>query len=939
MAGLQNEFHTIFFPSIQGDQTEYSFGENSLITGSALYNSAKQTASRAAQLLPRMDIQGEGTTAQIIIDAFTNRRNALRDSEIHLLSQKAASLENLYSDLNEVDKNTAIGKLLKRIIELFDKAADGVAQKNPQPIMDLFNLIRSDKYIMFLNKIEQAHSQNNSLKSIKKPLDGMKEISTQLQLLREAAVASTTAKDRLFKQLKIRSQFSTDVDLENLGDSYSEEDRAAITNAYSKAITTKFKEYYKSKVKEVFAHQDFAAIVDKLYVKLRSNAYRSVWNLYSTQKNGNEDAGLNHIIDYMKHEVAQIVYDRVFVDTGHGWARGVFQAKDIIKEIEAHIDSRTPDDIIKQARGLQYATGSNKSAVGTATTLIGKLRIIETAANKIINLIDQTKKQIEDNNENKTNIFNSAIASDYKSLVNLVGEKAEVLDNLSTYVGSLSEQGGSFYGAGLDNELRNIQNLLATIKEYMGYVERIRDQSEIDPSKVSVKIGSNNEELYDINTLKSAKEKIARNSKGGSALAAVQKSLESMKNPRNKDEIMDFLRNDIQITIKPCDFSELQAALRSALTYAGDGTGKSTVSGKELMKDDYRTIIKINGSGGDIGEAIAKDIADYFHSSWYRAVDTSRRKAAKKSEAKTKYNKEHKIRYYEKQIQMSSVHLQSIVEADKKIEKDWYIRVRNDVRNKTKGKVKSKEEFEKELAAQLKAVREDIFDERGTVKFYQSFSARTGFTGGSLGAGVREQISNILNIYEMNGASIPNQAGGEALEALTFLALNSFTNGPSNKYLTQLEQFLILGAESIMFDGGYTLGNRALEDNTVVLRRVNMYHVNDLFVPESFVLDDIIGDLEKIGRGEKATNNNQIKITNTLNYIGQDAQSSPPEVYANDFGEKIEDTYGQAIGVGAMWTNSKLVTGKADISFHFLKNYIGLVNNVIKTINGLTAGL
>ena len=123
-----------------------------------------------------------------------------------------------------------------------------------------------------------------------------------------------------------------------------------------------------------------------------------------------------------------------------------------------------------------------------------------------------------------------------------------------------------------------------------------------------------------------------------------------------------------------------------------------------------------------------------------------------------------------------------------------------------------------------------------------------GFHGGSLGGdGTPEAVlKNINKMYELGGITPLD------LELLIFAVINcgeATVNGTS--YHDHIANYILGGAALAMFDEGFTVTENYLEKIKSELKSdffsgpktLHLYYLNNLYVPESFILTTIYNNL------------------------------------------------------------------------------------------------
>lgn len=128
----------------------------------------------------------------------------------------------------------------------------------------------------------------------------------------------------------------------------------------------------------------------------------------------------------------------------------------------------------------------------------------------------------------------------------------------------------------------------------------------------------------------------------------------------------------------------------------------------------------------------------------------------------------------------------------------------------------------------------DIFQIDDSVKYHETYIDKTGFTGGSLGANIEEQITNINKMLELGGITPIEK---------DFLITAVLNAGPAligSHQRSALENYFSTVASMLMFrSGGQALQNLSLEGLNYInndTTKIHIYTFNTLFFPESYVL-------------------------------------------------------------------------------------------------------
>ena len=159
---------------------------------------------------------------------------------------------------------------------------------------------------------------------------------------------------------------------------------------------------------------------------------------------------------------------------------------------------------------------------------------------------------------------------------------------------------------------------------------------------------------------------------------------------------------------------------------------------------------------------------------------------------------------------------------------------------------------------QIEAKRKEFLDVLGqsfyistTVKTYNDYQNRIGFLGGSLGTNLDDQMDRLADIFMQCGLPIKND-----LSWLKFAIINCSPlsiHKQDNKNL--IENYLGSVAALALFDEGGAEGqiiqqftnnvNNAVEENNGSADILHLYKVNGMYVPGSFVLQQVIKTIRK----------------------------------------------------------------------------------------------
>ena len=175
---------------------------------------------------------------------------------------------------------------------------------------------------------------------------------------------------------------------------------------------------------------------------------------------------------------------------------------------------------------------------------------------------------------------------------------------------------------------------------------------------------------------------------------------------------------------------------------------------------------------------------------------------------------------------------------------------------------KNREEIEKMLSELYDAIFGSI-----SVKDYDLYNNKLGFHGGSLGAsGTPETvINNIVGMYKAGGIS--------AIDAddILFTVLNSTDSTYGDEALkTHVANYLLGGAALAMFDEDFLTAQKFLDNtkstlfNNNHIRSVQLYRLNSVYIPASYILYTIYQQLVPIYEDIALNFNNFPKTNNVI---------------------------------------------------------------------------
>ena len=142
----------------------------------------------------------------------------------------------------------------------------------------------------------------------------------------------------------------------------------------------------------------------------------------------------------------------------------------------------------------------------------------------------------------------------------------------------------------------------------------------------------------------------------------------------------------------------------------------------------------------------------------------------------------------------------------------------------------------------------DSFYISDTVKTYNQYVDKLGFSGGSIGANLQSQLNNMQDIFKLAGMPISNSD----MEWLYFLIINcADTTLHGRKNAPFIEQYLGSMAAFMLFDEGGAevmilkdLMNKTKTLNVSSPKILHIYNVNGVYVPGSYVLQQVYLNLQ-----------------------------------------------------------------------------------------------
>lgn len=210
------------------------------------------------------------------------------------------------------------------------------------------------------------------------------------------------------------------------------------------------------------------------------------------------------------------------------------------------------------------------------------------------------------------------------------------------------------------------------------------------------------------------------------------------------------------------------------------------------------------------------------------------------------------------------------IEAETK-RKENALRARfNEVEKTLKENGATEEEIEKSLQ-NLK----NSFQISTTVKSYDTYDNKLGFSGGSLGGNVEQQVENICKMMEYGGITPPDR------DWLTFAVYNTGENLVGSTWKNRVEILLSTVAVMLLFDDAgqqaqyITQQSSEMYKNQASTKFLHLYYLNGVYYPSSFILqltyDGLKQSLKVLDKyGAEVTNHGgKVTIENTIGIQNQ----------------------------------------------------------------------
>lgn len=148
----------------------------------------------------------------------------------------------------------------------------------------------------------------------------------------------------------------------------------------------------------------------------------------------------------------------------------------------------------------------------------------------------------------------------------------------------------------------------------------------------------------------------------------------------------------------------------------------------------------------------------------------------------------------------------------------------------------------------------------GNVKSYDTIDSKTkAFSGGSIGANVKEQLTNFANLLSLSEYGFSDKDSAWLLSAVINTGkglLGEEQKGPLEQYFSSLMGLLLFDDAYFTLQQGIQYLNKQLETST--MQNIHLYLLNSQYVPASFILQATHDSLKNVnstitGHGVKAT--------------------------------------------------------------------------------------
>lgn len=231
-------------------------------------------------------------------------------------------------------------------------------------------------------------------------------------------------------------------------------------------------------------------------------------------------------------------------------------------------------------------------------------------------------------------------------------------------------------------------------------------------------------------------------------------------------------------------------------------------------------------------------------------------------------------------------------------------------------------EEHKKLLEELK----NIFIIDDSVKHSDFIFDGYGFSGGSIGANVTEQVDNICDFFELGGISHADR------DWLIFAVLNCGEGLMGKGMRPSLEDYFSTVASMLMFRTGGLLADQVSKNGSSYysVNNIHILTLNGIFVPMSYVLkltyealQQTNATIERTASGSRAIIHNNVsennKITGNTRII-----------------EKNNQTIDTGIKIGRWYETYKVNYPKVSINVQLLGGFLDLLNSLQQNFSFLT---
>ena len=496
---------------------------------------------------------------------------------------------------------------------------------------------------------------------------------------------------------------------------------------------------------------------------------------------------------------------------------------------------------------------------------------IDSLKNNIINSLRQqiklpSKSQI---NETWTNILTSSKEEDTKKLKDIINIADKQGIKLADMILSLTAGEKAAFRETINANDKHLSELFKNLeKENHEYINKTQNASKTKLAK--------------------AKEKFSKALRASVTQAKQSNRINQQMIQLTDDELLDIIINQYRVSITPdalkemiekelqilhidtADTGELIAAVQADVNQNGI---KTFVGGHKIqLKDDLAFTYKVNHTN------ISKQL---------KKMSTETKNAYTELDEKIKNaSKTFMTRYNTATVNSASGETNTAKAIDTYIQtlKEIYedeSKLLTKINNKTDRK-KIKESLEFAMGGV-------------SVKDYKdaTYNNEIGFSAGSLGGGGRviSAIPNITKMLEMGGITVIDA------DAIITALLNSFDDSLiGRQYEEDIKNYLIAGAAMLLFDDGFANAKEFLEKMKDQIKgikfaskyngSVHLLYLNGVYIPQSFLLNTIIKNLEQvvqnielnqINRNQNQTNRLELINPMSKKYLDMAIEEYPSE--------------------------------------------------------------